>query len=258
MRTLVLLWAMTKREAIELRRYAFDTVMQLVTIYVVFLLIFFGAKAFIGGAARTGGTLPGIVVGFMMWTLAISAYSDVSFTLVQEATAGTLEQIAMAPLGLPRVLVARFLAGLGFNLVIQLALLLLMMATTGQWLHLDLLSILPLMAVTVAGVFGIGLAVGGLALVFKRVQSVMQILQFAFVALVALPLDRFPFFKYLPLAWGNHLIGRVMIDGISIVRIPGPDLALLLAVSVAWAGLGLAFMSRLDRVARSRALLGHY
>ena len=69
MRHLVLFWALLKKEYIYLKRYSFNTISGIITIYLVFLLIFYGVKAL--GGANFGDTLEGIVVGFMVWTFAI-------------------------------------------------------------------------------------------------------------------------------------------------------------------------------------------
>lgn len=102
----------------------------------------------------------------------IEIQSDTHQSKIQvELLKGTLEQLAMSPLGFGRVLLSRLAAAFLFDLLVMLLFLLLMMASTGKWLHLDLLSLLPLLLLTMAGVLGIGFIMGGLALVFKQIQA---------------------------------------------------------------------------------------
>lgn len=256
--TFVLLMAMFKKYWIELRRYSFNTLSSLVAIYLLFLLIFYGARGFAGGNPAFGETLSGLVVGFMVWLFALYAYSELSWVLLQEAQQGTLEQLSMSPVGLGRVLLSRIAASMVYHLLIVTAFLFLMMASTGKWLNLDILSLLPLMLMTISGVLGIGFIMGGLALVFKQVQASFQILQFLFVALIAAPPDKFPFVKFLPLSWGTRLIAKVMIGNTSILEIPPGDLLFLLVNSVFYFSLGYAFFKLFERMARNRGLLGHY
>lgn len=258
MRSGTLLVGMTRRNAIAFVRYGFDSISQLVVIFIVFLIIFFGAKTLMAPGPRTGYTQSAILVGFMVWMLGIFAYSNTSFALVEEATTGTLEQLAMSPFGLRRVVVAHFVANLGMQLMMLTVLLTLMMAVSGRWLHIDMISLVPLVLLTIVGVFGLGLCVGGCAIVFKRVQGLLQIVQFLFVGLVAVPLDQVPWFRYLPLAWGNELIRRVMVDGASIAEIPVGDPLFFVVHAAVWVAFGLAVFGRLEHVARERALLGHY
>ena len=255
---LVLFKTMLEWEFIIMRRYLFNMLSALITIYILFLLIFFGARALGGGAPGFDGTLDAIVVGFLVWTFAAFAYLEFALKLVREAQEGTLEQLYMSPLGFTWVSLFRILSAFWFHLTLNIVFLVLMMATTGRWLHLDVVSLLPLILLTLTGVYGIGFAIGGLALVFKRIESFVQIFQFALVGLIAAPIDRFPFLRYLPLAEGNRLIRRVMVEGLSIFELPTADLVFLLVNSAVYFGLGFLVFKLMENVARDRGLLGHY
>lgn len=258
MKTLVLVNTLFKQSLINLRRYLFDTLSGVITIFLFFLVLFYGAKAFGGSRPGLGSTLSALVVGYMVWVMAIFAYSSISQNLIEEAQLGTLEQIAMSPLGFGRVVLARTAVGFVIQLVWVFVILLLMMASTGRWLHLDFVSILPLMITTGIGILGVGLALGGLAVVVKRVQSALQILQIGFIALVAVPVEAVPSMKYLPLAWGNYLLRQVMVDERSIFSMAAGDLLLLAGNAAFYFAAGFGCFKYLENVARNRALLGHY
>ena len=165
------------------------------------------------------------------------------------------------PLGLwfrQRLLHRRHVANLLVNTILNVALLLAAMATTGKWLKLDVISLVPVLLLTLAGAYGIGFAMGGLALVFKRIQAAFQIMQFAFVGFLLAPLSRFPAARYLPPATGNVLIQRIMVGGQRLWQLPAADLAILAGTGVLYLALGLAAFSACERVARSRGLLGQY
>ncbi len=251
-------WAIVRRQLIELKRYPFNTISGLATLYIIFLLIFLGAK-FIGTAGTRffGESLEGLVVGFMVWTFAIAAYSDLSWALIREAQLGTLEQLYMCPFGFRFVSLAWIAGSFLTSLLFVSVLLALMMATTGKVLHLNLGSLLPLLLLTLASVYGVGFATGGLALVFKRIQAFFQILQFVFVGLVALPANTW-WAKALPLSLGTKLIARVMIDGIRLRDLPASELLVLLANGAFYFLLGFLALWGCERIARQRGLLGHY
>jgi ABC-2 type transport system permease protein len=256
MATWIMFKAMIKRYAIELKRYYFNTLSMLVSFYFIFLLLFLGIRSVSG--SQFGGALSGMVVGFSVFYLTIYSYAELSWVLIQEAQQGTLEQLSMSPLGFGRVLIARITAALAFRLVIMFALLLILMATTGRWLSIDLITVLPLLVLTVASAQGVGFVMGGLALVFKQIQASLGILQFVFVALIAAPLDRFPMLKYMPLAWGNHLIAQAMIADTHLWQMRGADVLLLVANGAFYFGAGFSIFKLFERAARNRGLLGHY
>jgi ABC-2 type transport system permease protein len=125
-------------------------------------------------------------------------------------------------------MVESFLITLSFNI----AILLLLMVTTGRWLHLDVVSLLLLVLLTLAGVYGIGL--------------------------IAAPVDRFPILRALPLVEGNRLIRQVMAGGLSIIQLPAGDLPALVINSAFYLGIGLIAFNLLLKTAKNRGLLGHY
>ncbi len=260
MRYLALFKAQLKMRYIYLKRYYFDTLSMIITMFLVFLIIFYGATALLGGATPTdsGDTLEGIVVGFMVWTFALVAYANLSWGMIEEAQQGTLEQLYMSPLGFGWVNIFRVAASFIVNALMVIVVLLLMMATTGKWLNLDVPSLIPLILLTVAGAYGIGFFMGGLALVFKRVQSALQVLQFVLVIFIAAPLGWLPFMKFLPLSLGTRLIGMVMIEERSLLQLPPGDVLFLIGNSAFYFGLGFLIFKLFENVARDRGLLGHY
>jgi ABC-2 type transport system permease protein len=197
-------------------------------------------------------------MGFMLWSFIVFAYSDLTWDFINEAQQGTLEQLYMSPLGFGWVSISHILGWLLINFITTFGMLFAMMGITGHWLNVDFISILPLMLLTVWGVYGFGFLMGGLALVFKQVQAAFQILQFVWLGLVAAPLDQFPMLKYAPVSWGTNLIGRVMIGEQSIFDIPAGDLLFLAANSAVYFTLGFLGFKYFERVARDRGLLGHY
>jgi ABC-2 type transport system permease protein len=250
--------AMVRLSMIESRRYAFNTLMRVVLSYAFFFMVFMGAWATLGNSSTFGQSLSGIVVAMTIWFSAFRAFTDLANRLTSEATQGTLEQLAMSPIGLGRVLVYQTLAQMVVQLMFVLLLLVLMMATTGRWLHLDVVSLVPLLLLSMLAVQGVGFAMGGLTLVFKRIGATFTVFQYIFLTLVAVPLDKVPALRYLPLSWGARLIRRVMVDGVPIWRMPAGDLLFLAANGVFWFALGFAAFKGLERVARERGMLGHY
>ncbi|MEO7817929.1 MAG: ABC transporter permease, partial [Actinomycetota bacterium] len=76
---LIVFKAIFKQVFIQTRRYIFETVSGVITLLLFFLGLFYGAKALVGGSgANLGSTLEALVVGYMVWALAIFMYSSVS------------------------------------------------------------------------------------------------------------------------------------------------------------------------------------
>ena len=97
MRHWILFKTIFKKEWIDYKRYPFNMISSIITVYLVFLVFFLGLKFIAGGTTKFGSTTEGLIVGFFIWTYAISAYSSLSWSLMNEARAGTLEQLYMCP-----------------------------------------------------------------------------------------------------------------------------------------------------------------
>lgn len=255
--------AMFTRFGIELKRYAFNTFSMIVSIYLFFLLVFYGIQRFGGGGGggRSGGfgeTLDGVVVGFFVVSTVFAVFSHVAGSITRESRMGTLEQLAMSPAGLVPVLVSGSIASTIYRIGISFLLLFLMMATTGQWLHLDVFSVVFLLGLTVVGVQGIAFAAGGLALLYKEVHAALSILNMVLIGLVAVPVDRIGFAHYLPISWGSHLLREVMVRDHSVFEMSASSLTILVVNSAAYFAVGVVVFGMMERRARSRGVLGHY
>ncbi len=250
--------AVLVRFLIEIKRYPFNTLSGLFTLYLIFLLLFAGARYAQGfGIQVFGEGLEALVVGFLVWTFALAAYSDLAWEIMREAQQGTLEQLYMCPFGFRFVSISWVLASFLVSLVYSGGLLLLMMVTTGKFLRLPLGTLIPLLFLTLAPVYGTGFLMAGLALVFKRIQAFFQILQFAFVPLLFLPGGTW-WSKALPLSLGSHLIREAMTEGKSLLAFPALDLLMLLATAAFYFGLGLLVFGFCEKIAKERGLLAHY
>lgn len=247
------------RDLVTFSRYMFNTVSGLVTLYIVFLLMFVGISVFGAGAVSPADTsVEGMIVGYILWSMSISVYSELAWSLTNEAQVGTLEQLYLSPVGFGFVNACHLLSSLLTNFLFTGVLLFAAMATTGKWLRVDLLSLTPVVLLALCGVYGIGFAVGGLALIYKRIQGFFQILQFVFIGFMIAPWDRFPWARYLPLAMGRHLMVRIMVQGVRFWEIPPGDLTVLVVTAVVYLGLGVLAFRYAETIARDRGSLGQY
>src|SRR5699024_12313129 len=106
------------------------------------------------------------------------------------------------------------------------------MLTSGQWLNIDVLTILPILILMLISMFGVGLMIAGISIILKQIQSFLQILQFIIAGLTFVPLSVAPFLAYFPFVKGVDLLRFVMIDGATLGQIGGGDLLILTFIAV--------------------------
>jgi ABC-2 type transport system permease protein len=248
--------AVAYKRAILLIRYPVNTLSTLVSIYAVFALIFFGGRA-VAGPELTG-SLDGIVVGFFLFTMTIVAFSSLAWDMTREAQWGTLEQLFMSPYGFGRVVVTKVIVNVGFSLLWGAVILALMLVTTDRSLTVDVVTVVPIAVLALASAVGVGFVFAAMALLYKRVENVFQLVQWGFIGLIAAPVGAYPALKVLPLAQGSGMLQVAMRDGVRIWEFAPADLAILIAVAVGYFGAGYLVFQSAQRRARRKGLLGKY
>lgn len=245
-----------KRSWTLLRRYPLDLFGTLVALTLTFYGLVLGAKYVAGPSAQFGDRLDGIVLGYWLWTLAIFALTSTAATIQTEALTGTLEQLYLTPLGGLRLFLVRAAASLGINLLSSVVLLAAMLWLTGQRLHFPPTLVLPLLAALLAG-YGLGLGAGGLALLYKRVQRLLGLLQIFFLFLVVVPFEEINdvLSSVLPIAPAAALLRDLMARG---KDLDGPALAIAMANGGVYLAVGILMFLRADREARRQGLLSQH
>ncbi|TVR85164.1 MAG: ABC transporter permease [Trueperaceae bacterium] len=249
--------ANVRKVVIERRRYLPNTISLVVTFYVIFLAMFLGISV-IGDPATAEANLRFAIVGNAFWFLLLMGVSSMGWELTTEATRGTLEQLAMSPVGLRAILAARMVGTLLVNLVITSAMLVLTMLTAGQWLSFDLPLLAAVLAPTFVAVVGLGYAVAGLALVFKQIDALLQVLQFVFLGFAFVPLSVAPWLELAPVVKGIDMIRAALIEGVTLSAFGPRDWASLVLNAAVYLALGLLAFALAERRARSRGLMGQY
>lgn len=248
----------------DLTRYKFDTISDILSLYALFLAMFFGLKLF-GidmnvSPVSLGHTLEGFVSGYFLWTIMMMVYSDVAYGITNDASRGTLEQLSMSDMGLHSILIMRSIANMLIYVLICFVLLVIIMATTNYWLHINIISMLLPIIMGIFSILGISLILGGLALIFKKVQSFLNIIQYFLIGLVIpgpYSLNAVTS-ALLPFRPSIRMIYLSMFKGISFFDFPLYDYVIMIANSAAYLAVGLFIFNQCTKVAKRKGLLGQY
>lgn len=253
---LPLVYVVFKKQLILLVRYPLNTATRFLTLAILFSVIFFGGRAVVGPAITD--SLGGIIVGMFIWTLAVVAFAGLAWNVTREAQWGTLERLFMSPSGFGVVMVTKMLANVFLAFLWGFALLLVMMALSGEWLTIDPLTVVPLTLVTLASIGGLGFTFAGLALLYKRIENVFQLVQWGFIGLIAAPVGTYPALKFLPISHGSYLLRRAMEDGTRLWEFAPRELGLFVAISLTYFVAGYYCLTLAHRRARRKGLMGQY
>lgn len=244
------------REYLITVRYPANAVGGVVVALVVFSLLFWGGTAVAGQALDD--SVEGLVVGYVLWTLAVGAYGAVSNDVRSEVQWGTLERQFTTPFGFAPVALAKGVAKLVRTFLTSTVVLAGVVLVSGTRLHLPVLTVLVVAGFAVTSVLGVGFAAGGVAVLYKRIGTWLGLLQLGFVVLVSAPAFAPGWTRFLPLAQGSALLQRAMVDGTRLWAFPAADLAVLVGVAVAYLLGGYAVFALATRRARRLGVLGDY
>lgn len=245
-----------RKRLILLLRYPLNTLSTFATLLLVFLVIFYGGTAI--APAAMDDSLSGIIVGYMLWSMAVVAYSGLSWNVTREAQWGTLEQLFMSPFGFGRVMATQTVVNVLESFLWGLGTLAVMLLVTGRGLALDPLAVVPLGLLALMPAVGIGFVFGGLAIRFKRIENAFQLMQFVFVGFIAAPIHTYPWLRWLPMAQGSRLLQFAMNRGVPLTGMPPFELVVLVVTAVGYLALGYAVFHYCQVWARRTGVMGHY
>jgi ABC-2 type transport system permease protein len=248
-----------RRNWIQFIRYPLEAVGGIVVTTIIFYGLFLSARYMAGPSLQFGDRLDAIIVGYVLWSLMLFIMTDIAGGLQLEAQTGTLEQLFLSPFGAPLVFVIRTVAHLTLQLAIILSILLIIMALTGSRLQFPPTLLLPLVTVLL-GAYGLAFIMGSFALLFKRIQQVLGIFQFALLFLIATPTETWTGSLqvtrwFLPMTGGAGLLRDLMARG-EALNLAGFTLALLNGIG--YFTVGLLIFHLAEREAKRRGILGGY
>lgn len=248
-----------KRSWTEFIRYPVEAIAGVVITTLIFYGLFLGARYIAGPTLQFGNRLDEIVVVYVLWILVIFIFNDIAIGLQIEAQTGTLEQVFLSPFGAPRVFLARAVASLMLRLVLILSVLLLIMVLTGIRLQFPPSILFPLCTMLL-GAYGLAFMMGALALLFKRIQQLLGLSQFALLFLLGVPTETWVgplqgLRLLLPMTLGASGLRDLMAlnQGVDLFQF-----ALALLNGVGYFALGLLVFSWAEREAKRRGILGGY
>lgn len=241
--------------------YKFNMITQIVLVGIIFI----GASFLLGGGQFNSAQLSTLFIGYIVWFYARITIMSTSSDLHGEAEAGTLEQTYMSPAPMEVLVLGRMLAMLVtatiMVLVASLALMLLM--------HIQLplrWEALPVLLVTLAGLFGFTLILGGATLVYKQAEGFADLIQNLLLFLTGslLPISNFPGWlaaisRTLPITQGIDVLRQVILQGQSLSSTwANGSLIWLLVNSAVYLGVGWLVFKWCEREAKRQGTLSHY
>ncbi|QKG84496.1 ABC transporter permease [Kroppenstedtia pulmonis] len=247
-----------EKQYIEFKRYWMNTLIEVVSLYIVLMGLFLGFT-FIGGQAENfNEKIEYVVASYVIWVVAISAMQAIGYEVFSDLQRGTLDQIYMTHLPVWQIMLARMVGNVLIRMIGIIILLILSMVSTGVYLHIDLITILPIFTITLISMFGIGFIVAGLCLVLKQVSNLLFISQFIVMTVVYIPLESAPYLKFFPFTLGVDMLKQSLLYEVNLLHFSVMDYTYLFLNSAVYFLLGIWIFLRCEHRALSKGILGKY
>jgi ABC-2 type transport system permease protein len=248
-----------KRGWIQFMRYSAEAIGGIVITTAAFYGLFLSASYAVGPGVKLGDRLDAIIVGYVLWSMVTFIMFDIAGTLQSEAQTGTLEQLFISPYGAVQVFLLRAIANFTRQLLLITIILAIIMGLTGRLLAFPPILLLPLLTVVV-GAYGFAFMLGGIALLVKRVQQLLGIVQFALLFLLTVPIETWtgflkPVGLLLPMGIGAGLLRDLMARNLPL---HWPQLALALVNSAVYLAMGIAVFNWAERRTKQNGGLSGY
>jgi len=253
-RYLNLLAAETMKNIAEMRRYLFDTLSAVVIFYIIFLAMFFGLKGLTKGQVSPE-TLDHMIIGYILWTFAMTSFQSTSYKIYEESQRGTLEQLYLCSLGMEWTLIFRLILDFIFSFFFSAVMLFITMLTTGRWLSIDIPYVFFVLLLSLPALWGIGLAFGSLSMVFKKTTAFMQIITFGLIGAVSLNGYPVKLVTLIPFTAGATTIRRSITGAPSF---PASWYLTIALISLVYLTAGIVIFKVFEREARKKNLLNQY
>lgn len=239
---------------LELKRYLFNTISSLLVIYIIFLVYFFGIK-FMTGPDMSTSKLDVLIIGYIMWMLALIGFQGTSYLVYDEMQRGTFEQMYMTSLGLETVFFFRVFYDTIFSLVFTSVILILTMLTTGRYFVFNIGHFLLIFFLSIPSMWGLGFIFAGMALIFKKIAAFLNLMQFVLIAFVSIDAHPLNVFSFLPFSAGASSVQVIINEHGSF---PLWWYFFLIGISIFYLFVGILVFRILLRKARKMNLLGQY
>lgn len=246
---------------IDLWRGKIASLLELILFALFFLAITFALGR---GTFHREQVVP-LLLGFTGYIFFHMQTNRLFWGLLGEMQSGTLEQMYLSPLpswlltiglevaSIVEAVISALLLSVFIELVVQVP------------IPLHWAALLPLVLL-VLGSVGYSLILGGLTLLFKRLEILKELFQIVVLIFggVLVPLERMPGWmatiaRFLPLTPGIDVLRKTLLDEISLGTLAGDGtLPWLVSNAAAYLVLGIVIFRWCERIAKRRGTLGQY
>lgn len=251
----------------EIQYYWINTVFYSITTLFLFLGIFYTFQQ----SDPTPDAVMSLLIGVLLWHIGTGALGYLTMAFEDEAKMGTLEQIMMSRSKITVIFLFKASITVIFTTIKSLIFFVICAYIFGVNEHifsygLMWLAIAAIGVVGIMGFIGLGFALAGLTLIYKRTQSLPGVLNYIFlffsgtvVTIEALPPVIQHFAHILPITWTISVLRRIVVNHESLATIIAhKDVMYMYIANIGAFVFGIIAFNMLVNKAKAMGKVGHY
>jgi len=247
-----ILFAELELRITNMKRYKFNSIFSIFLLYLIFVGLY-------GGLSNIGGNVGeyfrdnnvSFLFGYIFVMIILSGIGGVSGDITTYAKIGVLEQLFLGYLPFSISLMISNLINILFQVVLIFIIMFLSMITFSISINLSIMHLIILLLALLQA-YGIGLVIGGLAIVFKKITSFVGIFQFILYPLAFAKINE-PYVWFLPINPGVRLLKDITANTLNYI-----NLSYFIINSIIYFIIGLIFFDICINFSRKHGTIGIY
>ena len=229
---------------------AFMTFLCFAIIYVINL--FSGDK--MGATSRMM-----VIGGYILWVIMMNNHITITSTISSEATLGTLEQLYINTSNIYLYLIMKCLSTFMVSVISLYGIVISIFIASGLPLEMGILEMLPVVILGIPALWGISLAIGSLALVFKKIESVTSVVSMVIISTIpVIVLKSTVAGIVLPFGMANKISQEIIRGDLSLTDVRAGDLAIIVANDLFYLIIGMGLYAISEYYAKKYGKLAHH
>lgn len=246
----------------ELKQYYLNYIFYNLSLLIIFIGLFYSFN----GVRDKDAIL--LLFGLITWQLCTSALGYLSGVIQDESMLGTLEQIFMTRTSVFSVFTSKVVVSCIFGIakgliLFVICLFIFKVQVIFVYLGVKNLYMLLIILFTVASFYALGMMFGGMALFYKRVQSLVSMLTYLllFFTNITIPIEKLPYvlqpISYIiPISWATKCMNNILNSNYSVDFLH--NLLGLIISALLYVIIGYIFFKKSIKKAKMLGKLGQY
>lgn len=258
MKYLHLFFSILKKDLIYLWRYKVNTISQIIFLTFVCYGIIFGVKTFSNNNFSLSSKEI-FIGGYILWLFMMSNYGAITSLIHNESKLGTLEQIYINSSNIFLYMFLRCISIFFMNFIIIYVIIFLIYLLFWIPVDINILIMLPVIFLGLPSLWGISIGIGGLSLIFKRIDAISSI--FGIILFSTLPyIVQKSYIASIVLPFGlvNRIVLNIFKGEINLINIKILDIILILCNNLFYVLFGFLIYKISEYYAKKYNKLAHH